>query len=141
MTLSPASRFSINEPSVIFDEADGDIVIINLVSGHYFRVDAASGALWKTLSSEQTVASMAAACVNGTELSERLPAILDDLLAHQLIAASTPDPACPPTLHPLEPWTFQGFTLENFTDLEDILGLDPIHEADPERGWPHARPE
>jgi hypothetical protein len=38
-----------------------------------------------------------------------------------------------------EPWTFAGFTLESFSDLEDILGLDPIHEADPDKGWPTAR--
>jgi hypothetical protein len=38
------------------------------------------------------------------------------------------------------PWEFGGFTLEEFTDLEDILGLDPIHEVDPEKGWPHAAP-
>jgi hypothetical protein len=36
-------------------------------------------------------------------------------------------------------WAFAGFSLESFSDLEDILGLDPIHEADPDKGWPAAR--
>jgi hypothetical protein len=68
--------------------------------------------------------------------------IIDELVLHDLIVASGPLPeASSESLAPLDSWTFAGFTLENFTDLEDILRLDPIHEADPERGWPHARPE
>ena len=142
MTFAPDTLFAINSPSVIFDEADGDIVIINLVSGHYFRMDAASGALWKTFASEQTAASITAACTNGSELSSSLPGILDDLVLHDLLRVTVAgQPHSPATLAQLDAWTFAGFTLENFTDLEDILGLDPIHEVDPERGWPHARSE
>jgi hypothetical protein len=56
--------------------------------------------------------------------------VADDLI----VEAPEADTAVNP-----EPWTFAGFTLESFSDLEDILGLDPIHEADPDKGWPTAR--
>jgi hypothetical protein len=29
--------------------------------------------------------------------------------------------------------------LESFTDLEELMLLDPVHDVD-ERGWPHATP-
>ena len=27
--------------------------------------------------------------------------------------------------------------LHTYTDMEEILGLDPIHEVDHQEGWPH----
>ena len=29
-------------------------------------------------------------------------------------------------------------TLEKYTDMQDLVLLDPVHEVD-ERGWPHAQ--
>ena len=37
----------------------------------------------------------------------------------------------------LSKWKYTKFEIEKFTDLEDILGLDPIHEVDEEKGWPN----
>lgn len=28
-------------------------------------------------------------------------------------------------------------TLEVYTDMQELLMLDPIHDADPDKGWPH----
>jgi hypothetical protein len=33
---------------------------------------------------------------------------------------------------------FEEPALEGFTDLEDLLLLDPVHEVEPSRGWPYA---
>ncbi|HCR86240.1 MAG TPA: hypothetical protein DIV86_06140, partial [Alphaproteobacteria bacterium] len=32
-----------------------------------------------------------------------------------------------------------NFQVEIFTDMQDLLGLDPIHEVEPEAGWPLAK--
>ena len=39
-------------------------------------------------------------------------------------------------LAPFAPWSGAGLRFERFTDMQDLLVLDPIHEVDEEAGWP-----
>jgi len=135
--MSPDKRMKINGPSTIFDQSDGQTVIINLVTGHYFRLDEPSSRLWERLKDSPSCASLLASCRNADELAAKLPAIIDELNSHGLIVLA--DIADGKADEKPGDWRFEGFALEKFTDLEDILGLDPIHEVDPELGWPHAR--
>ena len=71
-------------------------------------------------------------------------AAIDDMIAtlvaeDLIVEAPEVDTAAGTASGSVSPWTFAGFTLESFSDLEDILGLDPIHEVDPNKGWPTAR--
>jgi hypothetical protein len=67
----------------------------------------------------------------------KLQGFVDSLLAEQLIrralqggsAASTP-------LAPIALWPEDSLRFERFTDMQDLLILDPIHEVDDEAGWP-----
>lgn len=129
--------FCINEPSVIFDEMDGTTVIINLVTGRYFRLNEPSTRFWAQLMKPTSYERMVAACENGDAFAHEWPRILSLLQEHHLIRTEhLPDP-----LHVNDArWKFESFHLEVFTDLEEILRLDPVHEADPDKGWPHARP-
>ena len=36
-------------------------------------------------------------------------------------------------------WTADDLVLEEHTDMADLLGLDPIHDADENVGWPMRR--
>lgn len=132
---SPA-RFAVNRPSVIFDTQGDETVIIDLTNGHYFRLGREGTALWSRLEGGATTDEVLAACENPDELAGRLPEIVNDLLARGLVVPSDSSDASV-AAESGTPWRFEGFDLEEFTDLEDILGLDPIHEVDPERGWPH----
>jgi hypothetical protein len=60
--------------------------------------------------------------------------IVQNLLNLQIIceAAEQSNP-----ITKLSKWKYTKFEIEKFTDLEDILGLDPIHEVDEEKGWPN----
>ena len=50
--------------------------------------------------------------------------------AHETLAATEPIDSRLPFVNP---------TLTKFTDMQDLLLLDPIHEVD-EMGWPHPKP-
>jgi hypothetical protein len=132
------NRIRINAPNVIFDESEGVIVIINLVTGHYFRLSEASAMLWKLLLLTPTEEDLASSCTNPEIFLNEWSAILEVLSANELIVVEPTDVGLASTV---PSWEFQGFALESFTDLEDILALDPIHEVDPGLGWPHARNE
>lgn len=125
--------FRLNSPAVVFDASADDTVIINLVSGRYFRLDAASSLAWNALLASGSRAAFVASAGNAPELAASADSMIEALTAENLIV-----PAGETTAEATS-WTFAGFSLESFSDLEDILGLDPIHEADPDKGWPAAR--
>lgn len=127
---------AVNRPSVIFDVQANETVIIDLATGHYFRLDSASTELWKTFDAGASVADILGSCSNASDLEPRLDGIVDDLIARGLLREAG---AADRVSTDLAPWHFSHFTLEEFTDLEDILGLDPIHEVDPAKGWPHVK--
>jgi len=129
-----AVRVAANRPAVIFDVQDEQAVLIDLESGHYFRLDRDATRLWTLLAGPTTLEAVAAACENRDELEPELTAIADDLVARGLLREARPEDGDDPIV---PAWRYGGFGLDEFTDLEDILGLDPIHEADPELGWPH----
>lgn len=132
--MNANARIVANRPSVIFDVQDDQAVLIDLESGHYFQLDAASTALWTCLAEPTTPESVASACDNRDDLDGSFSTIIDDLLARGLIRPARPEDGPDASI---EPWHFDGFELAEFTDLADILGLDPIHEVDPKLGWPH----
>jgi hypothetical protein len=127
--------FRVNSPAVVFDASADDTVIINLVSGRYFRLDAASSLAWNALVASGSRAAFASSATNESDVLAAIDVMIATLVADDLIVEA---PEADTAVNP-EPWTFAGFTLESFSDLEDILGLDPIHEADPDTGWPTAR--
>ncbi len=131
--MHPDTPLTINRPNVIFDVQGAEAVVIDLASGHYFRLDAPSTRLWASFDAAAAPETVLAACANRPEAEPGFAAIVADLLERELLRVASPaDPVVP-----VPPWEFDGFKLEEFTDLEDILGLDPIHEVDASRGWPH----
>jgi hypothetical protein len=127
--------FRVNAPAVVFDASADDTVIINLVSGRYFRLDAASSLAWNALVASGSRSGFTASATNESDVLASMDDMIARLVAEELIVEAPADAAGTDP----EPWTFAGFTLESFSDLEDILGLDPIHEVDPNKGWPTAR--
>ncbi len=128
--------FRVNSPAVVFDASADDTVIINLVSGRYFRLDAASSLAWNALLTSGSREACVASASNASELEASIDNMIAALVAEDLIVEA---PEVETLAGSVSPWTFAGFTLESFSDLEDILGLDPIHEVDPDKGWPAAR--
>ena len=127
--------FRLNAPAVVFDASADDTVIINLVSGRYFRLDAASSLAWNALLASGSREAFVASASNSSELEASIDKMIAALTAEQLIVSAPESDASADAAS----WAFAGFSLESFSDLEDILGLDPIHEADPDTGWPAAR--
>lgn len=137
MDISPT--LVINRPSVIFDVQGDEAVVIDLTTGRYFRLDAPSTTLWVRFAEPTSPAALLESCANAPALGPVLDGIIADLTERGLLrVASGAEGGTPAAAG--QPWEFAGFSLEEFTDLEDILGLDPIHEVDPEKGWPHAAP-
>ncbi len=140
-------RYRMNNPGVIQETLDGEAVIVNLLSGTYYSLDRAGGVIWNLLisgmSSEDILsqlesifatdrATLAAAVgeLTATLVQEELIVPLKEGTALADIApAGVNVPAS-------ERLPFEKPVLHRYTDMQELLLLDPIHEVD-ERGWPH----
>ena len=136
----------INQPAVIAEVIDGEAIIVNLDSGAYYSLRDSGCAVWELLAQGLTPAQTSAALAtrytgSSDAIARGVATLAQELLALQLmIPTASPPVAPPPTSHTNgDRPTFQPPTLEKYTDMADLLLLDPIHEVD-ETGWPHAAP-
>lgn len=132
--MDHSTPLAVNRPSVIFDIQGNETVIIDLSTGRYFRLDAPSTELWLRFAVAGSISDVLESCANADALRPEIDTIVADLLDRALLRSAVDADGRPDVG---ATWHYSGFTLEQFTDLEDILGLDPIHEVDPEKGWPH----
>ena len=125
--MTPTSpRLAANRPDVIDEVFDGEAVLINLRHGRYYALDARATEVWRLVSGGVAVAELMAART-GEDVLSFLGRLVEEDLA--VLDGGPLPPAPAPNGHPVP-------GLEVFTDLEDLLLLDPIHDVDPQSGWP-----
>jgi hypothetical protein len=137
-------RYRVNSPQVINETIDGEAIMINLATGSYYSLDRVGGDVWSLLEASLPVDDIVA------ELSRRYEATEDDirrgvddllerLSSEELVVPcndAEPVRAVSPQSTPAKRSPFRAPRLEKFTDMQDLILLDPVHEVD-SRGWPH----
>jgi hypothetical protein len=138
-----ADGFRLNSPPVVLETVDEETIIVNLESGCYYDLNHTGGRLLEALAAgadaEAATALVAAAYgVEPDDLSEDAGALLERLLAEGILAAANGDGPPAASASEAGPATrpFEAPRLGKYTDMQELLLLDPIHEVD-ETGWPN----
>lgn len=137
----------INAADVINEVMDGEAVVINLATGDYYSLRGSAAYVWSAIDHhlpiEQIVASLADTGAPADEVETGVRELVGSLVADGLVVevADGTGNGGPPGVSPLEPTpaVYERPALEKFTDMQDLILLDPVHEVD-ERGWPHVPP-
>ena len=140
-------RYRVNAPHVIAETIGGETIIVHLSTGCYFSLGGSAVVIWEELAAGKPVSEVTQQLslryeADGAELDAAIARIIDELQREELIV-SAPDEngassaATPVPEAPAERAPFEQPTLSKFTDMQDIILLDPVHEVDA-RGWPHA---
>jgi hypothetical protein len=140
----------VSSPHVIHEAIDGEVIIINLATGNYYSLKGSGAEAWALIQrpagvvARDLVEALAARFdAPRPELEAAFGPFLDELTHEGLVVrtAETDEPAG----EPVEQWrangrmAFEPPSLEKFTDMQDLVLLDPVHEVD-EIGWPHVAP-
>ncbi len=144
-----AGGYRINCPPFAHQTIDGEVVLVNLETGHYYSLRACGAEIWTLIESGAGLHDITAALANRYEAGAgviagsvaRLIAELQDegilTPTHESVAGNAGGMA--PALAPVTAQApFQPPVLEKFTDMQDLILLDPIHEVD-EAGWPNEK--
>jgi hypothetical protein len=134
--------YRVNEPAVAAELHDGDAILINFENGRYYDTSGAGGEIVRLLLEAHTVGEIAneMARLSGAAESEVVRAIdvfVEALIAEGLIVPTTApkEPRVPGAISCALAQPFVAPGLNRHLELEDLLQLDPIHDAD-EAGWP-----
>jgi hypothetical protein len=148
-----SQRFRVNAPDVINEVIDGEAIVLHLGTGRYFSARGCGAEVWSWLSASIGVAAVVDALTLTYEAApEVIAAAVDDFVGYlsqegliaplsddQAREVAAPSPKVAETTDPRPP--FEPPAMETFSDLEDLLLLDPVHEVSTELGWPHIVPE
>lgn len=137
-------RYRVND-QVINETIDGEAVMINLATGNYYSLDRVGAEIWEYITraapTSEIVHSLCLRYEASPEEVEMATLRLEaELLDEGLIVVCEGDSGTkerpPVSAAPDVRAPFQPPTLQKFSDMQDLILLDPVHEVDA-RGWPH----
>lgn len=144
-------RFKVNTPTVTHETIDGEAVIINLDSGNYYSLVDVGSFIWGLFengASATEVQNQVLQTYHGSpsDIDRGVQELLAQLQQENLIVpvngAADPSDLTAPVAsnnHHEKP-SFNPPSLHKYSDMQELLLLDPIHDVD-DAGWPKPVPD
>ena len=133
--------FRFNDSRVYADYADGQYIVLNHVNGEYYSFDKASSAVLRALVSGCSAESVTDALESlyGKEcgVSAKIGDFVEKLRASEIVIQDEAESGnAEEYLRDITEQSMPDIDFDVFTDVADLLMMDPIHEVDEEAGWP-----
>ena len=150
--MNPAACYRVNAPKVVHDVIDGEAVLVNLNNGNYYSIDRVGADVWNLVEKRAAVHQIVhhiASLYEGSpeEIEKSIHELLEELHREELIVPDARVQLPQGTAFDdaangqgTERAPFETPRLHKYSDMEDLLLLDPIHDVD-ERGWPNLPPD
>ena len=136
--MATNARYELNNPPVIAELVEGEVIAINLDNGSYYSLVGPSVEVWNLLlqghSAEEILRGSTMGDADGA--LEGLARFIEALVAEQLLRPAHPPKGGPANGIGIQPCAGGELRFDRFTDMQDLLLLDPIHEVEKEVGWP-----
>ncbi|MFC1681577.1 PqqD family protein [Pseudomonadota bacterium] len=131
--------YIIDQINIMHDTVDGEVVIVNMNNGFYYNSDKLGAQIWQMVATGHSVESIIAQLKDrypdhSAQVVSEVQAFLDHLLTEGLVEPGEETGSAEAVTFPHIPYATP--TLEKYTDMDQLLLLDPIHEVE-ETGWPH----
>jgi len=147
-------HLGVSSSNIIHETIDGEVIVIDLTTGTYYSLKGTAADAWGLIQRPEGVARgelvSALSARYGTsepDLETALEPFLAELADEGLVASTNGGPrsaggsGSAAELGTAQAGdTFEAPLLEKFTDMQDLVLLDPVHEVD-EAGWPQRSPD
>ena len=143
-------RFRVNTPTVTHETIDGEAVIINLDSGNYYSLVDVGSFIWGLVekgASTNELQDQVLQTYRGSpsDVDHGVQELLAQLQQENLIVPVNGDAeadlsATVPSQNGHEKPAFNPPLLHKYSDMQELLLLDPIHDVD-DAGWPKPVPD
>lgn len=133
----------VNRTRVVHETIDGETILIHLETGTYYSLDGAGSEAWALLAPGATRESLVAAgreryLGNPLAVEMGLSGLVDELLREELLVEVEPPAGeATPGRLPAGQVPFVVPVLQIYTDMQEFMLVDPLHDVDEGAGWPH----
>lgn len=162
----PAGKLRINAPHIVHETIDGETILIHLGTGAYYSLEGVGAHVWGRALAVGEVGEIVADVqarydTDPQTVAEGVESLLRRLLEEELLvsAETTGDGAAgdapavgetdegAPGEEPPRPADsasslsveFVAPLLSKYTDMQEFMLIDPIHDVEEEAGWPHVK--
>ena len=129
------TSYKLNEEKMFADITDGVAIVINIETGIYYGMNEFGTAVFEQLIegvSKETILTALQKLPNvPTDIAEKLETFMKDLCDKELIVAGN-EQITECTFNTPEDFSM---TLSEYSDAQELLMADPIHEIKEDTGW------
>jgi hypothetical protein len=127
-----------NDEHVAAEEFDGEFVLINFARGRYFSLRHSAVDVWRQFRNGASPAEVVERArerfaLAGDDAREQLARCIQTLIDEDLLCEAE---AAGPVVDAWSGAAWAAPSVEVYSDLQDLIVLDPIHEVDDAGGWP-----
>lgn len=150
MGKNQRSYLKVNEPNVVHETIEGETILLNLGTGNYYSIEWPGTFVWDLLAETGDIngikkAFLSANSEKENEVDKAYSQFIDLLFEEELVVASENGKATSLSIDNNSKEEFvkalsklDKLTLNKYSDMQDMLLLDPIHDVD-EKGWPEPK--
>ncbi len=132
--------YKLNEQKMFFDIADNQAIVINTTTGVYYAMNELASFVLEKLLKKNSVDDLAAGlkkCEHcPKDIEARLAEFIQRLTAFEIILPDKEELRENISVPPEVLNDKFLFSLDEFTDAQDIMIADPVHDVDADKGWP-----
>jgi len=136
--LGVMAHYVVDKSRFAVDELDGETMLMDLVEGRLVLLESGSAKLWPWLASgvSMTVLKNHVAECQGKAAAEDFSEVVNRLVSLGALVPVVDRPFSGPPENAELPQVLGEFLISEYDDISNIITMDPIHDVDPERGWP-----
>lgn len=150
MVQKDSSYIKVNEKHVVHETIEGETILLHLATGNYYSIKWPGTTIWNLLCQTGDAGSIKEALrelkpSKTDDISLHVDRFVNNLLEEELVARSAEqlqdlEKADQELLEDLKKVSddIEKLKLAKYTDMQDMLLLDPIHDVD-EKGWPEPK--
>lgn len=146
--MESANFLKVNEPNVVHETIDGETILLDLNTGNYFSLAGPGAIIWEAIVETGSCKMVVDAFQNHDgeskeTIHDAIVEFIGDLMKENLLVEATEakaDHFSTEITNQIRDAAkeFEAPAVNKYSDMQDLLLLDPIHEVD-EKGWPESK--
>ncbi len=133
-------HFALNSPNVVQEDVDNEVIIVHLVTGSYYSLSGSGSDIWSLIlqgHDDSTVIERIAGAggVERQQVAAQIERFLGELQSEGLIVPNSGNRPFTTLADNALSGPYVCPALQKYSDMQELLLVDPIHEVET-TGWP-----
>ena len=137
---------TLNSPHVVHETIDGETILLHLKTGNYYSFDGVGALVWQNIIALGGLDELMDKVVLSADQKSEVEAFINNLLEEELLKEGdlveiVAEEEQVKLMEQFEE-AVKAFTppvLKKYSDMQELLLLDPIHDVEDGEGWPEVK--